>query len=427
MAAIKPITTIIVGAAGRDFHNFNVIYRDNEIYNVVAFTATQIPNISGRKYPASLAGRLYPNGIPIYEEKDIEELIRKYNIDEVVFSYSDVSYQHVMSLGSRASMAGAHFKLLSASGSGKSQTCRKVSRLLAEMGLKVAAIRHPMPYGDLEEQKVQRFASIDDLQKHHCTIEEMEEYEPHIVNGTIIYAGVDYKAILDSAEQEADVIVWDGGNNDTAFYKTDLSIVVADPLRVGNELSYYPSETNLRMADVVIINKVDSAEPQAVFALRENIRKVNKTAQIIEAASPVYAEQNAQITGKRVLVIEDGPTLTHGEMKFGAGTVAAHKFGAREIIDPRPYCTGEIKKTFETYPNIGVLLPAMGYSEKQVKDLEETINKVPCDTVIIGTPINLARIVTFNKPAVRVSYELEEIGTPDLKTILGKFVSTLKR
>jgi predicted GTPase len=445
MAEMKPINIIIIGAAGRDFHNFNVIYRDNELYNVVAFTATQIPNISGRKYPAALAGRLYPNGIPIYEEKDLEELIRKHTIDEVVFSYSDVSYQHVMSLGSRASMAGAHFKLLSASrtmiksrkpvisvcavrtGSGKSQTCRKVSRLLTEMGLKIAAIRHPMPYGDLEEQKVQRFASIDDLQKHHCTIEEMEEYEPHIVNGTIIYAGVDYKAILDSAEQEADVIVWDGGNNDTAFYKPDLAIVVADPLRVGNELSYYPSEINLRMADVVIINKVDSAEPQAVFTLRENIRKVNKTAQIIEAASPVYAEQNGYIAGKRVLVIEDGPTLTHGEMKFGAGTVAAHKFGAREIIDPRPYCTGEIKKTFETYPNIGALLPAMGYSEKQVKDLEETINKVPCDTVIIGTPINLARIITFNKPAVRVSYELEEIGTPDLKTILGKFVSTLKR
>lgn len=438
------INTIIVGAAGRDFHNFNVIYRDNEMYNVVAFTATQIPNISGRKYPATLAGKLYPNGIPIYEEKGLEDLIAKFKIDEVVFSYSDVSYRHVMSLGSRASMAGAHFKLLSASktmlksrkpvvsvcavrtGSGKSQTCRKVSRILADLGLKVAAIRHPMPYGDLEEQKVQRYATIDDLQKHRCTIEEMEEYEPHIVNGTIIYAGVDYKAILDQAEQEADMIVWDGGNNDTSFYKPDLSIVVADPLRVGNELTYYPSETNLRMADIVIINKVDSAEPQAVFTLRENIRKVNKTAQIIEAASPIYAEQNGSIAGKKVLVIEDGPTLTHGEMKFGAGTVAARKFGAREIVDPRPYCTGEIKKTFEAYPNIGILLPAMGYSDKQVKDLEETINKVPCDTVIIGTPINLTRIVRLNKPAVRVSYELEEIGTPDLKSILTKFVSSLK-
>ena len=444
MAETKRINTIIVGAAGRDFHNFNVMYRDNEWYNVVAFTATQIPNISGRKYPAALAGKLYPNGIPIFEERELEELIRKHAVEDVVFSYSDVTYRHVMSLGSRASMAGAHFKLLSATrtmiksrkpvvsvcavrtGSGKSQTCRKVSRLLADLGLKVAAIRHPMPYGDLELQKVQRFATIADLQKHNCTIEEMEEYEPHIVSGTIIYAGVDYKAIMDSAEQEADVIVWDGGNNDTSFYTPDLSIVVADPLRVGNELTYYPSETNLRMADVVIINKVDSAEPQAVIALRENIRTVNTTAQIIEAASPIYAKESSLIAGKRVLVIEDGPTLTHGEMKFGAGTVAARKFGAREVIDPRPYCTGEIKKTFEKYPGIGVLLPAMGYGEQQVQDLEETINKVPCDTVIIGTPIDLTRIVKMNKPAVRVSYELEEIGTPDLRAILGKFVSTLK-
>jgi predicted GTPase len=444
MTGMKRINTIIIGAAGRDFHNFNVLYRDNELYNVVAFTATQIPNIAGRKYPAALAGSLYPNGIPIFEEKDLEDLIKRHEIEEAVFSYSDVSYQHVMSLGSRASMAGAHFKLLSASktmiqsrkpvvsvcavrtGSGKSQTCRKVSHLLAEMGLKVAAVRHPMPYGDLEKQKVQRFASIEDLKKHDCTIEEMEEYEPHIVSGTIIYAGVDYKAILDSAEQEADVIVWDGGNNDTSFYKPDLSIVVADPLRVGNELSYYPSETNLRMADVIIINKVDSAEPHDVFTLRQNIRKVNKSAEIIEAASPIYGEQSNLIAGKKVLVIEDGPTLTHGEMKYGAGTVAANKFGAAEIIDPRPYCTGEIKKTFDKYPGIGILLPAMGYSEKQVKDLEETINRVPCDVVIIGTPINLTRIVKLNKPAVRISYELEEIGMPDLKSILRKFVSTLK-
>ncbi len=445
MAGLKRIKTIIIGAAGRDFHNFNVIYRDNEIYDVVAFTATQIPNIAGRKYPAALAGRLYPNGIPIYEEKDLEELIGKHHIDEVVFSYSDVTYQHVMSLGSRASKAGAHFKLLSASrtmikstkpvisvcavrtGSGKSQTCRKVARLMQKMGFKVAAIRHPMPYGDLEAQKVQRFASIEDLQKNHCTIEEMEEYEPHIVNGTIIYAGVDYKAILDRAETEADVILWDGGNNDTPFYTPDLAIVVADPLRVGNELSYYPSETNLRMADIVIINKVDSADPQSVFTLRENIRKVNKKAHIMEAASPIDAEQSELITGKRVLVIEDGPTLTHGEMKFGAGTVAARKFGASEIIDPRPYCTGEIQKTFESYPGIGVLLPAMGYSDKQVKDLEETINRVPCDTVIIGTPINLKRIVKMNKPAVRVSYELEEIGSPDLAAILRDFAASLKK
>jgi len=444
MAEVKRINTIILGAAGRDFHNFNLIYRDNDLYNVVAFTATQIPNISGRKYPAALAGKLYPKGIPIYEEKDLEDLIQKHAIDEAVFSYSDVSYQHVMSLGSRAAAAGAHFKLLSArrtmlksakpvisvcavrTGSGKSQTCRKVSRLLREMGYRVAAIRHPMPYGNLEQQKVQRFASINDLQKYHCTIEEMEEYEPHIVNGTIVYAGVDYKAILDLAEKEADIILWDGGNNDTPFYQPDLAFVVADPLRVGNELSYYPSEVNLRMADIVIINKVDSAEPHAVFVLRENIRKVNKKARIIEAASPTYADHADLIAGKRVLVIEDGPTLTHGEMKFGAGTVAARKFGAREIVDPRPYCTGEIKKTFEAYPDIGTLLPAMGYSDKQVKDLEETINKVPCDTVIIGTPINLKRIIKLKKPAVRVFYELEEIGTPDLKTILGEFAATLR-
>ncbi len=445
MPGMKRLNTIIVGAAGRDFHNFNLIYRDNEHYNVLAFTAAQIPNISGRKYPAALAGKLYPDGIPIFEEKDLEKLIEQYGVDEVVFSYSDVSYSHVMSLSSRVTTTEAHFKLLSAqktmlkstkpvvsicavrTGSGKSQTCRKVSRLLHEMGLKVAAIRHPMPYGDIEKQKVQRFASIEDLQKNRCTIEEMEEYEPHIVNGTIIYAGVDYKAILDQAEQEADVIVWDGGNNDTGFYKPDLAIVVADPLRVGNELSYYPSEVNLRMADVIIINKVDSAEPQAVFTLRENIRRVNKHGRIIEAASPISVDKSELIAGKKVLVIEDGPTLTHGEMKFGAGTVAARKFGASEIIDPRPYCHGEIKKTFESYPAIGALLPAMGYSDKQVKDLEETVNKVPCDTVIIGTPIDLSRIIKLKKPAVRVSYDLEEIGTPDLKTILQEFISRLKR
>jgi predicted GTPase len=444
MAEVKRINTIILGAAGRDFHNFNIIYRDNNLYNVVAFTATQIPNISGRKYPAALAGKLYPKGIPIYEQKDLEDLIRKYEIEEAVFSYSDVSYQYVMSLGSRVSAAGADFKFLAAgrtmlksskpvisicavrTGSGKSQTSRKVSRLLRAMGYRVAAIRHPMPYGNLEQQRVQRFASIDDLQKYRCTIEEMEEYEPHIVNGTIVYAGVDYKDILEQAEKEADIILWDGGNNDTSFYRPDLAIVVADPLRVGNELSYFPSEVNLRLADLVIINKVDSAEPHAVFVLRENIRKVNKKARIIEAASPTYADESDLITGKRVLVIEDGPTLTHGEMKFGAGTVAARKFGAREIVDPRPYCTGEIKKTFEAYPGIGTLLPAMGYSDKQVKDLEETINKVPCDTVVIGTPINLKRIIKLKKPAVRVFYELEEIGTPDLKTILTEFAATLK-
>lgn len=439
MTARKRINTLIVGAAGRDFHNFNVLYRENDLYNVVAFTAAQIPNIAGRKYPASLAGPLYPKGIPIVEEKDLESIIRDKAIEHVVFSYSDVPYQHVMSLGSRASAAGAHFTLLGArstmlastkpvisvcavrTGSGKSQTSRKISRLLIAMGYKVAAIRHPMPYGDLEAQRVQRFASIADLKKHRCTIEEMEEYEPHIENGTIVYAGVDYRDILAQAETEADVILWDGGNNDTPFYRPDLAIVVADPLRVGNELTYYPSEANLRLADVVIINKIDSADPQSVFRLRENIRSVNPTATILEAASPIMAEKSETIAGKRVLVIEDGPTLTHGEMKYGAGTVAAKKFGAAEIIDPRAYAVGEIKKTYAQYPGIGTLLPAMGYGDKQVKDLEATINKVPCDLVLVGTPINLKRIVKMKKPALRVYYELEEIGEPSLKTILGRF------
>jgi len=439
------IATLIIGAAGRDFHNFNVLYRDNERYNVVAFTAAQIPHIAGRKYPSALAGPLYPNGIPIVEESNLEELIRKYHIEEAVFSYSDVPYRHVMSIGSKVSAAGAHFKLIAArqsmiksrkpvvsvcavrTGSGKSQTCRKISQTLSDMGYKVAAIRHPMPYGDLEAQRVQRFATIDDLKKHRCTIEEMEEYEPHIVNGTIIYSGVDYQAILEQAEKEADIILWDGGNNDTPFYEPDLAIVVADPLRVGNELSYYPSETNLRMADLVIINKIDSADPKSVFTLRNNIRSVNARATIIEAASPIQVEDAGAIHGKKVLVIEDGPTLTHGEMKFGAGTVAAQKFGAAEILDPRPYCEGEIKKTFETYPGIGILLPAMGYGDKQVRDLEHTINRVPCDTVVIGTPINLKRIIRINKPAVRVFYDLAEIGEPNLKTQLTRFVNSMKK
>jgi predicted GTPase len=439
MAVSKCINTIIVGAAGRDFHNFNMLYRDNETYNVIAFTAAQIPNIAGRKYPAALAGKSYPKGIPIYEEKDLEQLIRTHHVDEVVFSYSDVTYRHVMSLGSRVTTAGADFKILSAhntmiksnkpvisvcavrTGSGKSQTCRKVSKLLHEFGFRVAAVRHPMPYGDLEKQKVQRFATVGDLKKHKCTIEEMEEYEPHIVSGTIIYAGVDYEAILRQAENDADIIIWDGGNNDLPFYKPDVHIVVADPLRVGDELRYYPSEANLRMADVVVINKIDSATPESVFTLRENIRSVNTKAKIIDAASPIMLEHNELVAGKSVLVIEDGPTLTHGEMKFGAGTVAAQKFGAAKIIDPRPYATGEIRKTYESYPNIGVLLPAMGYSDRQIRDLETTINKVPCDVVIVGTPIDLNRIIKIKKPALRVTYELEEIGEPSLRTILREF------
>jgi predicted GTPase len=437
------INTIIVGAAGRDFHNFNMVYRDNALYNVVAFTAAQIPDIAGRKYPASLAGKLYPKGIPIHAEGDLEKLILKHKVQEVVFAYSDVTYEHVMSIGSRVTAAGAHFKILSAkdtmlsstkpvisicavrTGSGKSQTTRKVANILQALGLKVAAIRHPMPYGDLARQKVQRFGSIADLKKHNCTIEEMEEYEPHIVNGTIIYAGVDYAAILEQAEKEADIILWDGGNNDMPFYKPDLNIVVADPLRVGNELSYYPSEANLRMADVVIINKIDSADPGDVHELRENIRSVNKNVRIVEAASPVIVERSEQIMGKRVLVVEDGPTLTHGEMQFGAGTVAAMKFGAAELIDPRPWAVGKIKETFEIYPEIGTLLPAMGYGEKQIKDLTTTIDKTPCDLVIIGTPIDLKRVAKFKKPSVRVQYELQEIGEPSLKTILDEFTQKL--
>jgi predicted GTPase len=445
MSEHKRINTIIVGAAGRDFHNFNMVYRDNEQYNVVAFTAAQIPNIAGRKYPASLAGALYPKGIPIYEEKDLEQLIVTHSVDEVVFSYSDVPYRRVMSIGSRATAAGASFKLLSVretmiesskpvisvcavrTGSGKSQTCRKVAKLLHEFGFRVAAVRHPMPYGDLEKQKVQRFAAVADLKKHKCTIEEMEEYEPHIVSGTIIYAGVDYEAILRQAENDADIIIWDGGNNDLPFYKPDVHIVVADPLRVGDELTYYPSEANLRMADVVIINKIDSATPEAVIKLRENIRSVNTKAKIVDAASPIMLERSDMVAGKKVLVIEDGPTLTHGEMRIGAGTVAAQKFGAAEIIDPRPYATGEIKKTYQTYPKIGTLLPAMGYSDQQIRDLEATINKVPCDVVIIGTPIDLKRIVKIKKPALRVTYELEEIGEPSLRTILGEATKNMKR
>lgn len=439
-----PIRTVIVGAAGRDFHNFNMLYRDNAAYTVVAFTAAQIPDIAGRKYPAALAGKLYPNGIPIVEEKDLEALIAKHRVEEVVFSYSDVTYRHVMSIGSRVTAAGAHFKMLSApgtmlkskkpvisvcavrTGSGKSQTTRRVSKLLQGMGLKVAAVRHPMPYGDLEKQKVQRFAAVADLKKHRCTIEEMEEYEPHIASGTIIYAGVDYAAILAQAEKEADIILWDGGNNDLPFFAPDLHIVVADPLRVGNELNYFPSEANLRLADVVIINKIDSAAPEAVTALRENVRSVNPRALILDAASPIAIEHSERIAGKRVLVIEDGPTLTHGEMKFGAGTVAAQKYGAAALVDPRPYVTGEMKKTYETYPKIGVLLPAMGYSDRQVKDLEATINRVPCDAVVIGTPIDLNRVVKIKKPTVRVTYDLQEIGEPGLQSILASFVKTMK-
>jgi predicted GTPase len=442
---MKPIRTVIMGAAGRDFHNFNVVYRDNPRYEVVAFTATQIPDIDGRKYPASLAGRLYRGGIPILAESDLASIIREQRVQEVVFAYSDVPHTYVLDRASLVNAAGADFRLLGASstmlksrkpviavcavrtGAGKSQTTRRIAHLLREAGLKVAAIRHPMPYGNLEQQRVQRFASLAALTKHRCTIEEIEEYEPHIVSGTIVYAGVDYGEILAQAQEEADIILWDGGNNDTPFYTPDLHVVVADPLRVGHELTYYPGETNVRMADVIVINKVDTAGIEAINALRANIRTVNTRAVVIEAASPLRVDAPERITGKRVLVVEDGPTLTHGEMKFGAGVVAAGKFNAAALVDPRPYTVGTIAETFRKYPDIGVLLPAMGYGRQQVKDLEATINRTPCDTVVIGTPIDLTRIIRIRKPTVRVSYELQEIGTPELADVLKPFLTRRRR
>ncbi len=437
---MKRINTIIMGAAGRDFHNFNMFYRDNELYNVVAFTATQIPDIEGRVYPAQLAGKLYPDGIPIYDESEVEGLIRKYDVKEVVFSYSDIPHVEVMHKGALVNAAGADFTMMGMSrtaakstkpvigicavrtGCGKSQTTRKVADILKEAGKKVAAIRHPMPYGDLAAQAVQRFASLDDLEKHKCTIEEMEEYEPHINVGNIVYAGIDYEAILREAEKEADIILWDGGNNDMPFYKTDLLIVVTDPHRVGHEESYYPGETNLRMADVVVINKIETADPYDVDELRANIRRINPKAVIVDAASPVTVEDMTVITDKKVLVVEDGPTLTHGEMQYGAGVVAAEKFGAAELVDPRPYAVGKISETFEKYKDIGTLLPAMGYSKQQIADLETTINNTECEAVIIGTPIDLRRIVKIDKPSVRVTYDLQEIGNPTLKDVLTEFL-----
>ena len=435
---------IIMGAAGRDFHNFNTYFRDNEVYNVVAFTAAQIPDIDGRKYPSELAGELYPQGIPIYAETDLPKLIKELKADICVFSYSDVTYNKVMGVSAIVNAAGADFMLLGPSktqikstkpvisvcavrtGCGKSQTSRKVIEVLMEMGLKVVAVRHPMPYGNLVEQKVQRFATVDDLKKHKCTIEEMEEYEPHVVRGNVIYAGVDYEAILREAEKEADVVIWDGGNNDFSFYVPDLMITVVDPHRPGNELSYYPGEVTLRVADVVVINKMDSASPENIQVVRENIEKVNPTAVVIDAASPLTVHHPELIKGKRVLVVEDGPTLTHGEMKLGAGTVAARKYGAKELVDPRPFVVGKLAETFKTYPNIGLLLPAMGYGEQQIADLEKTINNTDCDTVVIATPIDLQRIVKINKPATKVDYDLEEIGRPKLTDVLGEFVKKQK-
>ena len=435
---------IIIGAAGRDFHNFNTFFRGNTSYNVVAFTAAQIPDIDGRKYPKELAGEdLYPQGIPIYAEEDLPKLISELKVQDCVFSYSDVPYQRVMNVSSVVNAAGANFMLLgpgetmiksvkpliavgaTRTGCGKSQTSRRIIEVLMNHGLKVVAVRHPMPYGDLNAQKVQRFATVEDLKKHECTIEEMEEYEPHVSRGNVIYAGVDYEAILRAAENDpsgCDVILWDGGNNDFPFYKPDLMVGVADPLRPGAEVSYYPGEVVARMSDVIVINKIDSASLDNTNIVRANLAKINPKAIVVDAASPLSVDKPELIKGKRVLVVEDGPTLTHGEMKIGAGVVAALKYGAGELVDPRPYALGRLAETFRIYPNIGTLLPAMGYGEQQVKDLEATIENTPCDVVVIATPIDLSRIVKINKPSVKVGYDLQEIGFPNLEDILCDFI-----
>ncbi|MCE5223302.1 cyclic 2,3-diphosphoglycerate synthase [bacterium] len=427
---------LIMGAAGRDFHNFNVYFRDNEAYDVKAFTATQIPNIDDRKYPKELAGTLYPKGISIYPEEELAELIKKLTIHIVVFAYSDQPHEVVMNKASLVNAAGADFWLMGynqtalrsikpvisvcavRTGSGKSQTSRKIVKILTAMGKKVVAIRHPMPYGNLAEQAVQRFATLEDLKKHKCTIEEMEEYEPYIAMNAVIYAGVDYEKILRAAEKEADIILWDGGNNDTPFYFSDMKFVVADPTRPYHEISYYPGETNIRMADYIIINKEDSANLEDIMVVRENCMAVNPKAIIIDGVSPIFVENPEIIQGKKVLVVEDGPTLTHGELSIGAGYLAAKKWGA-QIVDPRPYTVGSIKEAYTKYPQIEEIIPALGYSDQQIKELEETINAAKdIDAVVIGTPIDLRRIIKIKKPSVRVYYELEEIGEPKLEGIL---------
>ncbi|MEM3463597.1 MAG: cyclic 2,3-diphosphoglycerate synthase [Candidatus Bathyarchaeia archaeon] len=436
---------IIMGAAGRDFHNFNVYFRDNDAYDVVAFTATQIPGIEGRIYPPELAGRNYPNGIPIYPEEELARLIRDFDVDQVVFAYSDVSHEYVMHKASIALANGADFRLMGPkttmlkakvpvisvgavrTGSGKSQTSRQVAKILKGKGLNVVVVRHPMPYGDLRKQVCQRFASYEDLDRHECTIEEREEYEPHIDNGVVVYAGVDYERILREAEKEADIIVWDGGNNDIPFYKPDLHIVVADPHRAGHEVAYHPGEANLRMANVVIINKVDTADPKNVSLVKENIRRVNPDAIILEASSPIIADKPELIKGKRVLVIEDGPTLTHGDMPYGAATILAKQLGASELADPRPYAVGSIKEAYEKYPHLGAVLPALGYGEKQIEELNETIMRTPCDVVVIGTPVDLRRVMEINKPTVRVKYELKVLGPLSLEQILEDFLGKVQK
>ena len=439
--------TIIIGAAGRDFHNFNTVYRDNEAYNVVAFTATQIPDIDGRKYPSELAGELYPEGIPIYSQDQLPKLIEELQVDECVFAYSDIGYEDVMGVGAIVNAAGANFTLLGPkgtqlksnkpvisvcavrTGTGKSQTSRKIIETLLEHDLKVVAVRHPMPYGDLNAQRVQRFATVEDLKKHNCTIEEMEEYEPHVDRGNIVYAGVDYADILAAAENDpdgCDVILWDGGNNDFSFFKPDLAVTVLDPHRPGHELKYYPGEVSLRTADVAIINKIDSATAEAIQIVENNIKFASPTSTIIKAESKITVDNPEIIVGKRVLVVEDGPTLTHGEMKIGAGTVAAERLGAKEMIDPRPFAVGSLIETFNKYQHIQNVLPAMGYGEQQLKDLEETINNADCDAVIIGTPMDLSRIISINKPYTRVHYDLDEVGSPNLSEILKGFIQEHK-
>ncbi len=430
---------LIMGAAGRDFHNFNTVYRDHPEYRVVAFTATQIPDISDRRYPPALAGKLYPKGIPIHPEEELDGLIARHKVDDVVFAYSDVPHEYVMHKASQVHAAGANFVLLGPdatmirsrkpvisvcavrTGSGKSQTSRKIATLLREKGRRVAAIRHPMPYGDLAKQAVQRFATYADLDKHECTIEEREEYEPHIDRGIIVYAGVDYGAILKQAEKEADVILWDGGNNDFSFYRADLEIAVADPLRAGHELLYHPGETVFRRAHVIVVNKMDTATKEQTAIVLANAKRVNPRAKIIRANSPIFVEDGERIRGRRVLVIEDGPTLTHGGMRLGAGIVAAEKYGAAEIIDPRPFAVGSIKATFKKYGHLDRVLPAMGYGPQQVSELAATIDKIDCDLVVSATPIDLLRVLKTSKTLLRVRYELEEIGSPKLKDILREF------
>ena len=432
------VRTLIMGAAGRDFHNFNVYFRDNMDYEVVAFTATQIPNIEGRKYPAALSGENYPKGIPIYPETELVALIKEHQIEQVIFAYSDISHEYVMHKASEVLAAGADFRLMGLNatqiksskpvvsvcavrtGSGKSQTTRRVAQILKEMGKKIAVIRHPMPYGDLVKQAVQRFGELADLDKHDCTIEEREEYEPHIVNDVLVFAGVDYEAILRQAEKEADIILWDGGNNDLSFYSADFQIIVADPHRPGHETTYHPGEANARTADVFVINKVDTADSEDILYLHESLRKLAPGAVILEGASPLFVDDPSEIQGKRVLVVEDGPTLTHGEMAYGAGWVAARRFGAAEIVDPRPFAVGSILETYQKYPTTGNVLPAMGYGEKQISELEKTINNTDADLVIIGTPIDLTRLMKINKPTQRVRYELQVIGQPTLEDLLKK-------